>query len=372
MPTRKKVCHLTSVHIPFDTRIFHRELKTLARAGYDVSYIARHNKAETIDGVRIIPLPAARNRAERMTLTAWRLYRLALREKADLYHFHDPELLPVGILLKLTTKAKVVYDVHEEYAKQMGDKYWIGGRLASSVARGMYIASEKAAMPLLDGIVAVTDFIADLYPPEKTVIVHNYVSLNMIDAIEPVKIDTPKPVLVYGGHLSANRGIREVISAMEHFGGRVRLWLLGKWDNPAFEQECRSLPGWKYTTYFGEKPVEEAFAYYKRGTIGLCYIYGTDFYLRGLNTKVFEYSACGIPTVVTYSPHWKDIFGEFSLFVDPKDPSSLLDAIGRLIDDPELRGRLGANARRFVESGYNWEKETETLLAFYDRLLGGK
>lgn len=370
--TKYKICHLTSVHIPFDNRIFHREAKSLAAAGFDVTLIARHDRAETIDGVRIVPLPVPRSRFERMTLTAARLFRLAVREHADLYHFHDPELLPVGMALKAATRAKVVYDVHEEYARQMPDKYWIGGRLASSAARWSYVAVEKAAAPVLDGFVAVTDFIADRYPPRKTTVVRNFVSLDMIDPIEPADVDKKEPVLVYGGHLAANRGIREIINAMETFGGRARLWLLGKWDNPALEQECRALPGWRYTTYFGEKPVKEAFSYYKRADIGLCYIYGTDYYLRGLNTKVFEYAACGIPTIVTYSPHWENIFGDFSLFVDPAEPSSLLDAIERLIDDPALRNRLGTTGRRAIEESYNWEREAGTLVEFYRRLLAGK
>ncbi|MDY0356689.1 MAG: hypothetical protein RBR19_12475, partial [Sedimentisphaerales bacterium] len=64
---RAKVCMLTTVHVPFDGRIFHKEAKSLARAGYDVVLIARHDKAETVGGVRIVPLSEPRNRFQRMT-----------------------------------------------------------------------------------------------------------------------------------------------------------------------------------------------------------------------------------------------------------------------------------------------------------------
>ncbi|NLH40999.1 MAG: glycosyltransferase, partial [Planctomycetes bacterium] len=97
---RARVCILTSVHIPFDGRVFHREACSLAKAGYDVTLIAKHDKEETVSGVRVVPLPKPRSRLHRMTAVLWRLYRLAVREDADVYHFHDPELMIVGLLLK--------------------------------------------------------------------------------------------------------------------------------------------------------------------------------------------------------------------------------------------------------------------------------
>ena len=72
------VCILTSVHHPFDTRIFHKEAKSLVKAGYDVSLIAQHDKEEIVDGIRIVPLPKPKNRIVRMTRTVWQVYREAL------------------------------------------------------------------------------------------------------------------------------------------------------------------------------------------------------------------------------------------------------------------------------------------------------
>jgi len=80
--SNKKICILTSVHLPFDARIFHKEAKTLVKAGYDVTLIAQHNKKEIVDGIKIIPLPRAKNRFDRMTRITWTLFKLALKEKA--------------------------------------------------------------------------------------------------------------------------------------------------------------------------------------------------------------------------------------------------------------------------------------------------
>ena len=117
-----KVCILTTVHPPFDTRIFHKQAKTLVQAGYDVTLIAQHGRDEVVDRVRIIALPKSRNRFTRIFGLTWRVFRLALRQQADVYHFHDPELLPAGLLLKLFTGKRVIYDVHEDYSQAIRTK----------------------------------------------------------------------------------------------------------------------------------------------------------------------------------------------------------------------------------------------------------
>ena len=90
-PAGRKVAILSSVHLALDNRVFYREARTLARAGYDVTLIAVHDRDETRDGVRIRALPrVARSRRPLL----WRaLGRMAQETGADLFHFHDPELL---------------------------------------------------------------------------------------------------------------------------------------------------------------------------------------------------------------------------------------------------------------------------------------
>lgn len=104
----KKNCMLSSAHFAFDDRIFYKEAKSLSQAGYEVVIIAWHDKEETIDNIKIIPLPILKDRFHRMTKTLWKLFKLALKEKADVYHFHDPELIFIGIVLRLLDK-KVIY-----------------------------------------------------------------------------------------------------------------------------------------------------------------------------------------------------------------------------------------------------------------------
>src|SRR2546427_313169 len=70
----KTVCMLSSVHAPLDIRIYHKECKTLAGAGYEVTLIVPSREMVNSDGIRIFPIPPERNRLLRMTRSVWRIY----------------------------------------------------------------------------------------------------------------------------------------------------------------------------------------------------------------------------------------------------------------------------------------------------------
>ena len=72
-----KVCILTTVHQPFDTRIFHKEAKTLVQAGYNMTLIAQYNKNEIVDGIKIVDLPKPKNCFTRIFGLNWRAFYLA-------------------------------------------------------------------------------------------------------------------------------------------------------------------------------------------------------------------------------------------------------------------------------------------------------
>ena len=181
----KKINILTSVHPPFDDRIFHKEAKTLVKAGYDVTLIAQHNREEVVDGVRIVPLPKPRHRFERMTGIVRKLFRLALKEKADVYHFHDPELIPIGLILSLFGK-KVIYDVHEDVPKQILTKDWIRNYIVRKIVSFFFKGFEDFSCTFFNGIVAATPDIAKKFPSKKTITLRNFPILELIDKARPI------------------------------------------------------------------------------------------------------------------------------------------------------------------------------------------
>lgn len=363
----KKVCILTSVHSVFDVRIFHKEAKTLAKVGYDVTLIAQHNKNEAVDGVRIVPLPKPKNRFERMTKTSWLLFRLALKQKADVYHFHDLELIPAGIVLRLLGN-KVIYDIHEDVPNQILYKEWIKNARVRQFIGAIVHVIEQMGVFFFNGIVAATSDIAKKFPRNKTIVLRNFPILELIDNIKPANYKKDKPIIIYAGSLTKIRGIREIIQAMEFVRNKAELWLLGEWENKELEKECKDLAGWKYTKYLGFKSLEEVYSCLKVANIGLHCLYQIERYMNGLPTKVFEYSASRLPIVVSDSDYWRDKFGQFVLFVNPKNPEDIANKILNLLDDEKLSFQLGKKGRQLVKEKYNWEIESEKLLKVYEGL----
>lgn len=93
-----KIVHMTSVHVRNDTRIFYKECVSLANAGYEVVLIVADGKGdEEKNGVTIVDVgKKPTSRIRRMIFTTARIYKAAWQIDADVYHFHDPELLLIN------------------------------------------------------------------------------------------------------------------------------------------------------------------------------------------------------------------------------------------------------------------------------------
>ena len=365
---RNKICHFTTVHTPFDSRIFHKEIKTLIKAGYDVTLIAQNNKNEMVDGVKIIALQKAKNRIYRMFGFTLKTFLLAFKQDACIYHFHDPELIPVGLVLKLLGK-KVIYDVHEDVPKQILDKNWIGNKNIRKIVSIFFNIFERFSVKFFVRIVVATSDIAKRFPKTKTIIIRNLPVLKLVDNASPINYKKNKPILIYAGSLTKIRGIKEIIHAMEFLNGKAELWLLGNWESEGFRKECENLKGWKHTKYLGIKKLDNVYNYEKNADIGLHVVYAIERHLIGLPTKIFEYMSCSIPVVMTESPYWIKLFGKNALFVNPTNPRKIAKAIEYLIEHPEISRKMGENGKKLILDKYNWEKESEKLVSLYEELL---
>lgn len=96
---------------------------------------------------------------------------------------------------------------------------------------------------------------------------------------------------------------------------------------------------------------------------------------EGFSLPAIEAMSCGVPVVATTGgalPEVVGASGETGLLVEPNNPEALVEAIGRLLDDPALRARLGANARERVVQRFTWEVTARGTAACYDAILRGR
>ncbi|MBU0727812.1 glycosyltransferase family 4 protein, partial [Patescibacteria group bacterium] len=310
MPNNK-VCHITTVHSPFDVRIFHKECKTLANAGYDVILIAQHDKDEVVvDGVQIIALPKTKSRIHRMITLPLKAFHLALKQNANIYHFHDPELLPVGLALKLITKSKVIYDVHEDCEKDMLSKPYLPERARRFVAIAIKIA-EWVISRIFDGIVPATDDISSNFSNhQRVVVVKNFPVLSDFTEIKR-NIRNAGDIfnLIYVGCLTEIRGITQMIQSLEFINSqkRVKLTLFGKFYPLNYEEQIKSLKGFEKAEHLGWIRPQEIPEEITQSDVGIVCFLPEPNHINAMPTKLFEYMACGIPVIVSNFPLWKEI-----------------------------------------------------------------
>jgi glycosyltransferase involved in cell wall biosynthesis len=250
-----RICHLTSVHPASDIRILDKECQSLGNAGYQISFIVPGAKSRNEGKVRIVGLPPSKGgRLSRMIVTMSKVFRAALKEKALVYHLHDPELLPVGILLKLFKGQKIIYDVHEDYATQNLSKPYIPKLLRKPTA--LFIKGiENVAAKFLDGIVTATDDILKNFSKNKNAVsVKNYPILSNYKDIEiPTEKRKAAFNIIYMGLIAEIRGIPQIIESLESINSdlSVNLTLCGRFYPSDYEKKIRELKNSTQVEYKG-------------------------------------------------------------------------------------------------------------------------
>ncbi|GIW26549.1 glycosyltransferase family 4 protein [Meiothermus sp.] len=365
-----KIVHLTSAHPPFDVRIFHRECVSLAQAGYKVVLVAPHEQDEVRQGVQVRAISKThKGRLGRMLGTVWAVYKQALAAQGDIYHFHDPELIPIGLLLRLQGK-KVVYDVHEDVPTDILSKNWIPRPLRGLVALGMRLL-ERLAGHLLSGIVAVTEPIAARFPAHKTILLQNFPHPQEVAALEDRPYAQRPARALYAGSITAVRGLFEMLEAMQQLqDSPLRLTLIGAFAPSALQAQAAQHPGYRQVDFLGYKNRPETLELLSQSRMGLAVLHPIPSFLVSQPTKLYEYMMAGIPFVASDFPLWRASVGDTAcgLFVNPKDPQAIAGAMRWLLEHPAEAEAMGRRGRQLIVERLNWGVEFDKLTALYARL----
>ena len=366
-----KICIITSAHPPFDVRIFHKEAKSLVRAGYDVTIIAQHDREEIVDGVKIINLESPRNRIERMTKAIWSAFQKALAVKADIYHFHDPELIPLGLILK-ALGYKVIYDVHEDVPRQTLSKHYLPVIIREPLA-WMISAIEWIGARAFDAIVPATPKIAEHFPSHKTVIVQNFPIINELVNTGHTPYRLRPNWFAYVGGISKIRGIIETLRALELISDvtDVRLQLAGDFSPHNLDNELTTLHGWKSVDYHGEISRQQVAHLLGSSRAGLILFHPLPNHIDAQPNKLFEYMSVGLPVIASDFPLWRKIINaaRCGLIVDPLNPKEIADAMRWILEHPAEAEAMGMRGRKAVEQTYNWDAESVKLIGLYEKLI---
>ena len=373
-----KICHITTVHPAKDARIFHRMCRALAARHIDVVLIAPQSfSAEP--NLRSSRFNDDLGRAQRLRRSAVAL-RAALAEEADVYHFHDPELIPMALALKALRPGKaIVYDVHEDYPSMMRDKYWLPRWTRPIAALGARLANRVAAN-FLDGIVVADGGVAGDFTKTargKTLVYYNFPSPALFARLAGAA-SQPTADLVYLGGLSVRAGIFVLFDALKilaQSGLQPSVRLAGYTDGEkglaAINAALRRHDLAGQVRFDGRLAHSEVPAWLSSGRIGLVLLQEVPKFMKNIPSKLFEYWACGLPVIASDLPPVRQFLveGQNGYLFRPASPAHLAERIARLLSHPSEREALGRAGRRMVEAEWNNDRQIHGLVDFYRKLL---
>ena len=366
-----KVCHLSSAHHRFDTRIFYKQCQSLASDNRLVSLVIADGLGnENRDNISIFDVGKQKNRFRRIFKTTNDVYKKALELNCEIYHFHDPELIRIGLKLKKEGK-KVIFDIHENIALQILSKEYIPKILRKIISK-IYRLYEIKKLKKFDALIIAEHSYKEYY---------SSLNKNLVTVLNMPKIDHLKEFysvkrlkneIFYIGGISNNRGFDVLIQSLKilkqkipdifaHFIGPFAENFI---DNKDFNEVKGNFK------LYGSMPLRKGLKYSKNSKIGLSILKPIKNYTQSYSTKIFEYMAIGLPVITSNFKLYKDIIDKnyCGMCVDPENPNEIAKAIEFILTNPEKAKEMGQNGSRLVKEKYNWTNEELKLINIYKKL----
>ena len=369
--TVKKITHITSAHNRFDIRIFIKMCSSLSTHGYHVTLIVADGLGdECNNGVQIVDVGIkSTGRLSRITKTTRLVSKKTLGLDADIYHLHDPELMPLCVKLKKLGKT-VVFDAHEDFPKQLLSKPYLNKptKYLLSNLLGVY---EKRCCARLDAIVGATPAISEKFFKinKNTININNYPILDELDLTGSV--NTKEKQVCYVGGISEIRGIEQIVDAMEIVQSGAKLQLAGSFRNKSLRNRVAGLAGWSNVFEQGVLDRNEVAKLLSTSMAGLVLFLPEPNHIESQPNKMFEYMSASIPVIASNFSLWRSVIekNNCGICVDPMAPHEIAEAIDFLTWNPEAAKQMGKNGQAAIKRTYNWCIEEKKLLGLYENLI---
>ncbi|HUK76045.1 MAG TPA: glycosyltransferase [Thermoleophilia bacterium] len=371
------VVHLSVVHPPDEPRIYERECRTLARTGYDVTYLvpgATPGRDE--HGVRLASLP--RRSRSRRWLTAREIVASLRALRPFVVHVHDPELLTLLPLLRPFVP-RLVCDVHEYLAEQVAGKPYIPAAIRPVASRASGRALRWLAAWADGGVVAHDGMLRQFGPrPRLQMVVPNYPLLAHFEGARPFDdlVADRRLRLAYIGSLSRARGCTLMLDVMERLKADGALLVLGGgFASPDLEREAtaRLEKLRDRVRYLGRVPRHEVPRYLASAdVVWIPELPNAQYSLPNVDTKIYEGAAVGLAVLTAdLAGRTELVAGEGLGIAVPPTVDGHLEGVRRLAADRAAVAAMGARGRAAVRERYSWEAFEGQFVEFYDRLCAG-
>lgn len=369
---KNKVCQFTIAHLTEDERIFHKECKSLTN-DFDVTLVGTSDHDYESDGVKIIGLGKPKGVFNRFK-SIFSIIPTLRKQEADIYHFHDPELIFTGYILKKFYKKTVVYDVHEHYTNKLNSKNFGKWKFLKKILIKLWTTLELRLSKKFDLIITADTVTAKQFPSEKTITIGNFPTLDFVQTAIPKTVpDNEEDFrVVYLGTIHEQRGLRKCVEAINKVKYKgIKLHIIG---NSNFPELTALFESNERVVYHGRIPWEKLSSELQKCYVGLILLQPVSAftYIPGENiVKLFEYMGMGIPYIMSDFPGLRKFTEENGggIVVDPTDTDKIAQSIEKLYEDKELFSRLSREGIGRVRDVYNWDAQAKKLIEGYQKIL---
>jgi glycosyltransferase involved in cell wall biosynthesis len=348
----------------------------LAAKGFRVRFVSPARNIGQREGVEFVALQKTGGRMQSL-LSSGSLLPILLRQRATIYHFQDPQLLPVALALKIILSKRIIYDAYEDFPSMVRNKRSIP-RMMRPLLSKMIAGLERLAANCFDGVMTADPFtlrrLARAGKSRKLV----FFNFPNLDFFPPPK-DTPKKFdLVYRGGISARAGSWILLDAMRLLADRGKmptLLFIGYFDDSSFERallgRIHSLGLAANVEFRGRMDHEDMARALSEARIGVSPLQDTAKFRLNIPVKIFEYWACGLPVVASDLPPIRPFFRNVpaGILYQPASAAELAQSIGWLLDHPQIAARMGKQGRSAVTQRFNNEGEVRRLRHFVEWIV---
>ncbi|MBW7929823.1 MAG: hypothetical protein H3C57_00745 [Gammaproteobacteria bacterium] len=362
----KTIIHVTTVHPWWDNRIYEKMVLGLQKRGRDVLYIC---PADPIDLDRIkvksVALPLGSGISARLSRNV-RACHECLKRPGAIVHFHDPEFIPFGLLLRMFGQ-HVIYDVHEDNLRAIPQKTrlprWMRLILANVVA-----AIESFSSRFFRIVIAERVYTERF---KQGVPVLNYPSRGM-ESCNPSKDLQKRSMrrLLYTGCLSEDRGSINHVKLLRLLP-EYELHMIGRCDTDLQKKLIQiagdALPRLHLQVDEGGIPFPKIRDAYMKGgwDWGLAIFPDTPHYRDKELTKFFEYMFFRVPIICSDFPVWRQLVGEdYGIVVDAVN----LESAASMLRQHNEKFRNYRTSSFGMPDQYTWETQLDRLEKLYGDL----
>lgn len=389
---RRILIIVENLPVPFDRRVW-QEAGALRDAGYQLSVICPVGKGyekrhEVLEGIHVYrhPLPLEADGAlgyliEYSAALFWEFvlaWKVLFQRGFDVIHACNPpdNIFLIGLFFKLFGK-KFLFDHHDINPELYEAKF---GR--RDFFYRMLLAWERWTFRAADVSIATNESYRRIalsrggMVPSRVFVVRSGPNLDRMQILppEPSLKNGRRYLVGYVGVMGKQEGIDYLLRSVRHIVHElkrrdIQFGLVGGGTElEAMQTYARDLGVEDYVTFTGRVPDRQLLAMLNTADICVNPDVANEMNDKSTMNKVMEYMALGKPIVQFDLTESRFSAQEAALYATKNDEIDLATKIAGLLDDAELRRKMGAFARQRIENELEWRYEVPKLLAAYDAL----